>query len=146
MKSPRSVPLSLAVSMAVPVLQKKPARSEFHLGPWEQEIGYSQSVRVGDRIIVSGTVGSSENAKDMGSQLKAAYASIIKTLAHDNATMKDVVKETIYCLDIDALIACKEIRKKIYEGNLPAGTWVQVQRLYSPEHLLEIELEAILTR
>ncbi len=146
MKSPLSLFLPLAVSMASSAPQKKPARSEFHLGPWEREIGYSQSVRVGDRIMVSGTVGSSESAKDMESQLKAAYASIIKTLAHDNAAMKDVVKETIYCLDIDALIACQETRKRIYEGNLPAGTWVQVQRLYSPEHLLEIEVEAILTR
>ncbi len=70
--------------------------STFHLGPWEQDIGYSQSVRVGNRILVSGTVGDDTVSKDVESQLKDAYQSIITTLAHDGASLKNVIKETIY--------------------------------------------------
>ncbi len=116
----------------------------FHLGPWEAEIGYSQSVRVGDRVIVSGTVGDEERCKDMESQLVSAFAAIAETLAHDGATLADVVKETAYCVDIEALKKCQETRKKIYGGHLPATTWVEVRRLYSPGHLVEIEVEAVL--
>jgi len=118
--------------------------TSYHFGPWEAEIGYSQSVRVGNRIIVSGTVGADENAHDMASQMRNAFASITETLRHDGATLANVVKETAYCRDMDALIACQELRKSIYGGHLPATTWVQVERLYSPEHLLEIEVEAVL--
>ncbi len=140
-----ALPLAVMLAACAPSAPKAAARSEFHLGTWEQEIGYSQSVRVGDRIIVAGTIGASGKATDMESQLKAAYATIVQTLAHDKATMKDVVKETIYCRDMNALIACQETRKKIYEGNLPAATWVQIDRLYMPSALLEIEVEAVLT-
>lgn len=116
----------------------------FHLGPWEEEVGYSQSVRVGNRIIVSGTVADDSVSKDMESQLKEAFRNIITTLAHDGATLKNVIKETTYCRDMDALIKCQDLRKEIYGGHLPATTWVQVERLYSPGHLLEIEVEAVL--
>lgn len=116
----------------------------FHLGPWEESIGYSQSVSVNNRVLVSGTVGNEELYKDMESQLRDAYRSIQTTLAHSGATLKNVVKEVIYCVDIEELKKCQDIRKKIYDGNLPATTWVEVKRLYSPGHLLEIEIEAII--
>lgn len=117
----------------------------FHMGPWEKDIGYSQSVRLTDRILVSGTTGDGRS-KDLASQMKDAYQGIRTTLAHDGATMADVVKETIYCRDMDALIAAQELRKSIYGGHLPAATWIQVQRLYSPDHLIEIEVEATVPR
>lgn len=119
--------------------------TSFHLGPWEESIGYSQSIRVNNRILVSGTCGNEELYKDMESQLRDAYKSLQTTLAHSDATLKHVVKETIYCVDIEELKKCQDIRKQIYEGNLPATTWVEVKRLYSPGHLLEIEIEAITT-
>jgi len=118
--------------------------TSYHLGPWEEEIGYTQSKRIDNRIIVSGTVGNDEVHKDMESQLRDAYENIKKTLAHDGATLQNVVKEVAYCLDIEELKKCQQVRKEIYEGNLPATTWVEVRRLYSPGHLLEIEVEAML--
>jgi enamine deaminase RidA (YjgF/YER057c/UK114 family) len=114
----------------------------FHLGPWEGDIGYSQSIRTGNRVIVSGTVG--DETRDMAGQVETAYRAVIATLAHDGATLKQVVKETIYCRDMDALIACQDRRRELYQGHLPASTWVQVERLYSPAHLVEIEVEAVL--
>ena len=116
----------------------------FHLGDWEHDIGFSQSVRVGNRILVSGTVADDSTFKDQESQLQDIYATLEKTLAHDGASLAHVIKETIFCLDMDDLIRCQEIRKTWYKGNLPATTWLQVARLYSPGHLIEIEVEAIL--
>lgn len=118
--------------------------AKFNLGPWENDIGYSQSVKIGNRIIVSGSVGNEETSKDVESQLIDAYNVIIKTLAHNRATLQNVVKETIYCKDMEALKKCIGKRKQFYMGNNPASTWVQVERLYSEGHLIEIEVEAYL--
>lgn len=115
----------------------------FHLGPWESEIGYSQSIRIGNRILVSGTVASEPLSKNFETQLREIYDTIVDTLAHNGATLKNVIKENIYCRDIEELINCQEIRKIYYEGHMPVSTWVQVERLYMKEHLLEIEIEAV---
>ncbi len=116
----------------------------FHLGEWENQIGYSQSATYGDRIVVSGTVGDTVKSKTMEAQMKDAYDAILVTLKSENAGMNDVIKETIYCTSMDDLIKCQEARKKIYNGHLPAATWVEVKRLYGPDHLIEIEVEAVI--
>jgi enamine deaminase RidA (YjgF/YER057c/UK114 family) len=53
-----------------------------------------------------------------------------------------VVKETVFATDLDAFVKNKEIRKEFYGPALPAATWVQVQRLYSPSLVLEVEVTA----
>ena len=51
---------------------KKPQFSVYHEGPWEQQIGYSQAVRAGHTIYISGTVGANEKGfpPDMESLIK----------------------------------------------------------------------------
>lgn len=133
--------LAIITACATPKMSSLSMRT-FQIHDWEKDIGYSQSVRAGNRIIVSGTVG--DESKDLKGQLCDAYETIKTTLAHDGATLGMVAKETIFCRDMDALIACQEIRKQYYGDHLPAATWVQVNRLYSPGHLIEIEVEALL--
>lgn len=116
----------------------------FHLGSWEKEIGYAQSVKIGNRLLVSGTTAGSPAPKDLPSQMKQAYEAIRTTLAHDGADFNNVIKETIYCRDMVALIAAQPLRKSFYRDHLPAATWVEVQRLYLPDQLIEIEVEAAL--
>ena len=52
------------------------------------------------------------------------------------------MKENVYTTDLDAFKASKELRKTYYADSLPAATWVQVQRLYLPSLVLEVELTA----
>lgn len=117
----------------------------YHQGPWEQEIGYSQAIRAGRVIRVAGTVGADAQGfpKDMEAQLKLALASVEATLKAQGASLQNVVSEHIYTTDIEALKKCQEVRKRIYGGHLPAASWVEVRRLYAPEALLEIEVEAM---
>jgi 2-iminobutanoate/2-iminopropanoate deaminase len=124
------------------------APEAYHAGTWEQAIGYSQAVRAGRTVYISGTVGADEKgfAKDMEGQVKLAYAAIRNTLAHFGADLSNVVKERIFTTDIEALIKCQELRKGIYGAWLPAATWVEIKRLYSPEAKLEIEVEAVLSK
>jgi 2-iminobutanoate/2-iminopropanoate deaminase len=139
-----TMPLALCMTFALSGCAAHSGVTEYHLGPWEKEIGYSQAVRVGNRLIISGTIGAAPDARDMASQMRNAYAAILKTLQAHGASFSSVVVEHIHTTDIDALIKCQEERKQIYGGRLPAATWVQIERLYLKEALLEIEVEAIL--
>jgi 2-iminobutanoate/2-iminopropanoate deaminase len=104
----------------------------------EEEIGYCQAVRTGNTLHVSGTVGAGE----MPEAIRKAYGSLQKTLAARGLTFADVVKETVYTTNLDAFIENKGIRKEFYGRNLPAATWVQVQRLYLPSFVVEVEVTA----
>jgi len=106
----------------------------------EDNIGYTQAVKVGNTIYVSGSVGWG-NMKDA---LKLAYDEIDKTLKHYNATFKNVVKENLYSTELDSVIANKDIRLQYYGTDYPAATWVEVKRLYNEGIVVEIEVTAVL--
>ena len=136
---------------AQPAPKKAPKRSKsgfetYHAGPWEQRIGYSQAVRSGRMLFISGTVGANAEGKpdDLDGQMKIAYAGIQKTLNQYKTDFSHVVMERIYTTDMDALIRSQEARKQFYGSALPAATWVEVRRLYSPADKIEIEVQVAL--
>jgi 2-iminobutanoate/2-iminopropanoate deaminase len=105
----------------------------------EIDIGYCEAVRVGDTLYISGTAGKGE----MDSAVRSVYGRLRETLEANGLTFANVVKENVYATDLDGFIKNKEIRKEFYGKSLPAATWVQVQRLYVPELVLEVELIAV---
>jgi len=107
----------------------------------EGGVGYARAVRVGRTIYISGHT---SKADGMEQQVQKIYESLGQTLAHFGADFSCVVKENIYARDLDALKAANPVRKKFYGENFPAATWVQVDRLFMPEMLLEVELVAVL--
>ena len=114
-------------------------KSCFHLNESaENEVGYCQAVRVGNTLRISGTAGQG----NMASAVRSVYDRLRRTLEANGLTFADVVKENVYATDLDAFIHSKEIRKEFYGDNFPAATWVQVQRLYVPSLVVEIELTA----
>jgi 2-iminobutanoate/2-iminopropanoate deaminase len=75
--------------------------------------------------------------------MRAAYSNIKSTLAAHGADFSEVVKETIYTTDMDALLKASDIRFEYYDKErLPTASWVQVQRLVDPGFLVEIEVIA----
>jgi enamine deaminase RidA (YjgF/YER057c/UK114 family) len=106
----------------------------------EKQIGYCQVLRSGRTLHVSGVVG----AGPMEVALPQVYARLQRQLKAQGASLKDVVKETIFTTDMAALIQAQPLRLKAYEGWLPAASWVQVQRLYRPEFVVEVELTVAL--
>ena len=114
-------------------------RTEFHLGDWEQEIGYSQAVRVGNSLHTSGSAAGGAMPEAIGE----AYGMVEKTLRAHGLTFKDVVKETVFTTDIEALKQHSALRKAYYGTTFPAATWVQIQRLYDPGHVIEVEVVAV---
>jgi enamine deaminase RidA (YjgF/YER057c/UK114 family) len=79
----------------------------------------------------------------MAGQMRAAYANIRRTLAAHGADFDEVVKETIYTTDMNALLKSSDIRFEYYDKErLPTVSWVQVERLVDPGFLVEIEVVA----
>lgn len=117
----------------------RPQRTCYHRSETiETEIGYCQAVRSGNRLYISGTVGQGE----MPAAVRSAYEHLKQTLEANGLTFHDVVKENVYTTDLDAFKASKDIRKGFYGDSLPAATWVQVQRLFLPSFVVEVEVTA----
>ena len=104
----------------------------------ERSIGFCEAVRVGDVLYVSGVTG----AAPMESAVPRVYEQLRRILEANGLTFADVVKETVYATDLDAFIKVSDARKPFYGSWLPAATWVQVQRLYLPSFVVEVELVA----
>ena len=117
----------------------KPATNCFHSNEAiEVDIGFCSALRDGRTLHVSGIPGQGE----MAAAVRSVYERMARVLAANGYSFADVVKENVYATDLDAFIRNKEIRKEFYQGDLPAATWVQVQRLYLPSFVVEIEVTA----
>ncbi len=120
----------------------------FHLNPYEKDFGYAQAVLIGKTVYVSGSVSVDEHGRlvaagDMPGQMRAAYTNIRHTLNAIGSDFDQVVKETIYTTDMDALLKSADLRFEYYDKDrLPTISWVQVQRLVDPGFLVEIEVVA----
>ncbi|HUE12329.1 MAG TPA: RidA family protein [Steroidobacteraceae bacterium] len=120
----------------------------FHLNGYEKDFGYSQAVLIDKTLYISGSVAVDANGRlvapgDMAGQMRAAYSNIRRTLAANHADFKEIVKETIYTTDMDALLKASDLRFEYYDKErLPTASWVQVQRLVDPGFLVEIEAVA----
>jgi enamine deaminase RidA (YjgF/YER057c/UK114 family) len=131
-----------------PVIAPPRVKQVFHLNGYEKDFGYSQAVLIDKTLYVSGSVSVDANGRlvaagDMAGQMRAAYANIRRTLAAHGADFDEVVKETIYTTDMDALLKSSDVRFEYYDKErLPTVSWVQVQRLVDPGFLVEIEVVA----
>ncbi len=117
--------------------------------PWEQEYGYSQSVKVGDTIYLSGQVSHDDQGNvlgegDMEVQMRAAYANVAKVLAQNGATMENVVDEIIFVTDMDAAFSARvKMKQEVFSGSpVLASTIVQIERLAFPSLMIEIRCVA----
>jgi 2-iminobutanoate/2-iminopropanoate deaminase len=105
------------------------------------DAGYSQVVKVGNSLYISGVPTSDLSPKG----ISELYKTLEKCLNSFGASSKNVVKETLYTTDIEAMKKYNEVRKEFYKGDFPAATWVQINRLYEPNAKLEVDLVAYLS-
>ena len=106
---------------------------------FETAVGFCQAVRSGQFLYISGNAAKGE----MSRAIPVVYNDLKRTLEANGLTFANVVKENVYSTNLDAFIQNKALRKEFYANTQgPAATWVQVQRLYSPANVLEVELIA----
>ena len=81
---------------------------------------------------------------DMAAQFRQVLENLQKILASEGADFSDIVKITIFTVDVDELRNnVMGIRTEYFGDNAPASTLVGIERLASPEFLVEIEAIAV---
>ena len=115
---------------------------------WEDIVGYSRAVKVGNIIEVTGTVAVDENnllvgKEDAYLQTKFIIEKIEKVLHHAGSSLKDVVRTRIFVTDISRWEEYGKAHGEFFKDIKPCTTMVEVSALIAPEYLVEIEATAI---
>lgn len=116
---------------------------------WEDIIGYSRAVRIGNVIEAAGTTAIDESGQIVGlndpyQQTKFIIAKIEKALVSAGATLKDVVRTRMFVTDISCWEEIGRAHGEYFREIKPASTMVEVKSLINPEMLIEMEVTAIL--
>ena len=110
---------------------------------------WSNALRVGDMLFLSGTVSrATDGVTIQGSneyeQAKIIFGKIRHLVEAAGGAMADIVKVTIYVVNISQNTEVWRARQEFFTGDFPCSTLVEVRRLATPEILVEIEAVACL--
>lgn len=115
--------------------------------PWEQVVGYSRAVRVGDHVYVSGTTASDEQGNvigvgDVTAQARYIFEKINRALQSAGASLSDVVRVRMFVIDISQWEVIGRVHGEFFGAIRPVSTMVEISKLVDPQHLIEIEVDA----
>jgi enamine deaminase RidA (YjgF/YER057c/UK114 family) len=116
--------------------------------PFEPTIGFSRAVRVGDRVLVSGTGPVPKAGRcpdDPGDQARRCFEIIAAALAGAGASLDDVVRTRMYITAAAHADAVGAVHGELLGHIRPAATMVVVAALLDPAWKVEIEAEAVLS-
>ena len=114
---------------------------------WEVMAGYARAVRIGDRILVSGTTATGpEGAVGVGdpaAQTRYIIDKIETAITQLGGTLRDIVRTRIYIKQLDDWEAVALVHGERFSDIRPANTLVQAL-LVGEEYLVEMEAEAVI--
>ena len=115
---------------------------------WEDIVGYSRAVQVGNQLEVTGTVAVDEHGNLVGKddffkQTEFVIRKIEKVMKQAGFTLYDVVRTRIFVTDIKHWEEVGKAHHQFFGTIKPATTMVEVKALIAPEYLVEIEVTAI---
>ena len=116
--------------------------------PWEPEIGFSRAVRIGDRVLVSGTAPIWPDGNvdpDPAEQARRCLEIILAALAEAGAGPQDVVRTRAYLTDAAIADPVGKAHGEVFGAVRPASTMVVVAGLLDERWKVEMEAEAVLT-
>ncbi|MFD1511690.1 RidA family protein [Halomarina rubra] len=113
---------------------------------WEEKVGYSRAVRVGNRVFVAGTTATDEDEVvdgDAYDQTKRAIENVERGLTEAGASLDDVVRTRLYVTDADDWELVGRAHEEAFGDVRPAATLVEVSRLVDPAMCVEVEVDAV---
>lgn len=114
---------------------------------WEDIVGYSRAVQIGNTIEVSGTVAVDDNGivgkGDFYLQTKFIIEKIESVLVKAGFTLKNVVRTRMFVTDITRWEEIGKAHGEFFKNIKPATSMVEISALIDPDHLVEIEVTAV---
>ena len=126
---------------------KSPRQRVASGSPFEAHIGFSRAVRVGDRVLVSGTApiwpdGSCD--PDVAVQARRCLEIILTALRDAGAGSEHVVRTRTFLVDAADAEAVGRVHGEVFGATRPASSMVVVAGLLDPRWQVEIEAEAVI--
>lgn len=117
--------------------------------PWENIVGYSRAVRIGNLIEVSGTVSSNELGETIGIgsvylQTKYILDKIEKSILEGGGFLNDIYKIRAFITDISRWEEFGNAHAEFFHTIKPCCTLVEVKGLINKDFLIEIEASAMI--
>jgi reactive intermediate/imine deaminase len=122
-------------------------RQEFRVEGLNEPIShYTDAVRFGDILYVSGVAPVDQDAKlvggeDVAAQARQVFINMQKILAAADAGFEDVLKVTVYLTDVNDRAKINPIRQKFFGASRPASTLIGINELAIPG--MKVEVEAV---
>jgi enamine deaminase RidA (YjgF/YER057c/UK114 family) len=116
---------------------------------WEEIVGYSRAVKIGNTIEVTGTVAVDENNELVGdddayAQTKFIIEKIEKVLQRAGASLGDVVRTRMFVTDISRWEEYGKAHGEFFKDIRPCTSMIEVKGLIAPEYMIEIEATAVI--
>lgn len=116
--------------------------------PWEDIVGYSRAVRIGNMIEVAGTTAMDGDTLVGKGDLYAQTVFIIKKIENAlkacGAVLSDVIRTRMYITDISKWEEAGKAHGEFFSKIKPVATMVEVSNLINKDLLIEIEVTAML--
>ncbi len=117
--------------------------------PFEQTIGFSRAVRIGNIISVSGTApiaqdGTTAFPNDLYNQTKTCIEIIKKAIEDAGGKMENVIRTRIYLTNIQEWKKAGRAHGVFFSEIRPACTFVEVKGFINSEWLIEMEADCII--
>ncbi|MEM0939543.1 MAG: RidA family protein [Bacteroidota bacterium] len=115
--------------------------------PWENEVGYSRAIRVGNVIEISGTApvrNGEVKGKTAYEQAKVCLEIIAETLDKLDGGMENVTRTRMFVTDISLWKEFGKAHAEFFKEIKPATSMVEVSQLIDKKMLIEIEVTALL--
>ena len=130
---------------------ERPHFQPFDFGmPWEKDYGFSQAIRSGNTLYISGQLSHDAEANFIGEgdfelQVRTTFGNLDKILKAHGAGRSQIIATTVYVRNLRAhFTEINRLHKEYFGEHRPTSTLLGVSDLALPQQLVEIAAIAIL--